>query len=339
MHSLINRIDDTLGQADGRFPVSAHPDTGEWQWSPDGSWTGGFWAGLLRLASWRTGEQRFRDAADAATARLSVRAGASTLLRGFLFWYSGGLAASLGQGQVCPDVHRAARALAGDLDETAGVIPPGEEDAEQYGWPRPGACVDGLPGTVPLLYLTGHRGPAAIHTDGSYRFCVRADGSVAQDATYDAAGRLVERTAINGVRPDSTWSRAQAWAMLGFAQAAVREERFRPMADEVATWWLAHVPSDQVAYWDFDDPTIPNAPRDTSATAIAAAALLKLGHRHAAATIIDALARHIGPSGGLIDGCLNRKKNLAVGHELIWGDYFLLETHLGLHGNLDTTLL
>lgn len=76
--------------------MSADPDTGEWQWSPDGGWTGGFWAGLLRLASWHTGEQRYRDSADTATAALAGRASAPTLLRGFLYWYSDGLAASLG---------------------------------------------------------------------------------------------------------------------------------------------------------------------------------------------------------------------------------------------------
>jgi unsaturated chondroitin disaccharide hydrolase len=106
-----------------------------------------------------------------------------------------------------------------------------------------------------------------VHTGGTYRFCVREGGSVSQDATYDGAGELAGRTAINGVRPDSTWSRAQAWAMLGFAQAAVREERLRPMADKVVAWWLAHVPPDHVAYWDFDDPAIPDAPRDASPTA------------------------------------------------------------------------
>jgi unsaturated chondroitin disaccharide hydrolase len=44
----------------------------------------------------------------------------------------------------------------------------------------------------------------------------------------------------------------------------------------VADWWIAHVPTDYVAFWDFDDPKITETYRDTSATAAAAAALLKL---------------------------------------------------------------
>jgi unsaturated chondroitin disaccharide hydrolase len=34
--------------------------------------------------------------------------------------------------------------------------------------------------------------------------------------------------------------------------------------------------------------------------------------------------------GGLSDGCYNNNSNLATGHELIWGDYFLLEALLAL---------
>jgi unsaturated chondroitin disaccharide hydrolase len=71
---------------------------------------------------------------------------------------------------------------------------------------------------------------------------VRADGSVAQSATYDRQGRLSGQASIEGSSRDSTWARAQAWAMLGLVQAA----------------------------------QLANAPRDTSAAAIAAAALLKL---------------------------------------------------------------
>lgn len=39
-----------------------------------------------------------------------------------------------------------------------GGLSPGQEDATLYEWPSPGACVDGLPGAVPLLAM------AAEHT-------------------------------------------------------------------------------------------------------------------------------------------------------------------------------
>ena len=41
-------------------------------------------------------------------------------------------------------------------------------------------------------------------------------------------------------------------------------------------WYLAHVPDDEVPYWDFVDPDIPDAPRDSSSAAIAASGMVDL---------------------------------------------------------------
>ena len=40
--------------------------------------------------------------------------------------------------------------------------------------------------------------------------------------------------------------------------------------------YLERLPEDKVPYWDFDDPSIPNAPRDASAASVVASALLEL---------------------------------------------------------------
>ena len=175
---------------------------------------------------------------------------------------------------------------------------------------------------------------------GLPRSGVRADGSVAQSATYDRQGRLAGQATIEGSSRDSTWARGQSWAMLGLAQAAhLAGGEFTATAARVADWYLDHLPADNVCFWDFDDPAIPDAPRDTSATAIAAASLLKLAalgdarYREAAERIVDALAeRHLTRHGGLSDGCYDQHQNLATASELIWGDYFLLEALLALDG-------
>ncbi|MGA8459876.1 MAG: hypothetical protein WB800_31055 [Streptosporangiaceae bacterium] len=181
---------------------------------------------------------------------------------------------------------------------------------------------------------------ALAHARGHLALCMRADGSVAQSATYDHQGRLSGQASIEGSSRDSTWARAQAWAMLGLAQAAhlAGGELTQP-AKRAADWYLDHLPADGVCFWDFDDPAIPNAPRDTSAAAIAAAALLKLAaanggqYRAAAEHIIDALAaRHLAAHGGLRDGCYEQRNGIATSNELIWGDYFLLEALLALDG-------
>ncbi|MNG07192.1 Unsaturated glucuronyl hydrolase [compost metagenome] len=107
-----------------------------------------------------------------------------------------------------------------------------------------------------------------------------------------------------------------------------------------------------MAYWDFDDPAIPATSRDTSGTAIAAAALLKLAvclperrerYQQAAEAMVEALVlRYLTPLDGndprpvgiLTHGCFNRKLGVAMENELIWGDYFLFEALLVLAASL-----
>jgi hypothetical protein len=118
----------------------ADPQTGEWTWSEDGGWSGGFWPGMLWLAGAATGERRFADLASESAQQLRSRADAPTVLRGFLFWYGAGIASVLAPARQAQAelAITAARSLAADVDPAAGVLPPGEEDAELYRWPRPG---------------------------------------------------------------------------------------------------------------------------------------------------------------------------------------------------------
>ena len=195
---------------------------------------------------------------------------------------------------------------------------------------------------------------ARSHAERHVGLCIREDGSVCQSAAFDpATGALVRRYTHKGVTDDSTWTRAQAWGMLGYAHALRwLGTEFGATATLVADWWVEHLPADGVAYWDFD---APGTLRDTSGTAIAAASLIKLAamlpdraevYRATAERMVDAMVeRHLTPTstadrrpvGILADGCYNQRIGLATSHELIWGDYFLLESLLGLAGTLDTT--
>jgi unsaturated chondroitin disaccharide hydrolase len=153
--------------------------------------------------------------------------------------------------------------------------------------------------------------------------------------------------------------------MLFAAQSYVAErgrEAWLAAAIRGADWWLAHVPSDRVAFWDFDDPAIPATERDTAATAIALAALLRLSrvvpsesmrerYRGAAEASARALAeRHLTPTGPgdtrppgrLVDACFNKRpdaraQDRASRCEFIVGSYYFLESVLALDGRLDPT--
>ena len=63
-----------------------------------------------------------------------------------------------------------------------------------------------------------------------------------------------------GYSATSTWGRAQAWGVLFSTMsylAAPTETSWLQAAERGADWWIAHVPNDHVAFWDFDDPAIP----------------------------------------------------------------------------------
>jgi unsaturated chondroitin disaccharide hydrolase len=133
-------------------------------------------------------------------------------------------------------------------------------------------------------------------------------------------------------------------------------------AERGADWWIAHVPKDRVAFWDFDDPAIPNIERDTAATAVASSGLLKLAkaatdkaarakYRAAAEATITALVTHyLTPTspadkrapGILTESCFNKRPDArphdaANRCEFIVADYYLLECLLVLAGELDPT--
>lgn len=362
---MLERIDVTKGEAQEGFPHYADPATGTWTRSPAGDWTGGFWNGLLWLAAATTGEERYRSQAREWVERLRPRVDSETVFRGFLFWYGAAIGDVLVHERSARDVAvEGARGLATLYNPAATAIPLGGEAEEEADVGRGEANIDGVPGGTPLLVWaareTGEERLEEIarkHAERHIELCVREDDSVVQSASFNTdTGAVKRRYTHKGVTDQSTWTRAQAWAMLGFAQAAHwLSPSFVEVATRVSDWWIEHLPEEAVALWDFDAPLEPDTERDTSGTAIAASALLKLAplvpdraerYRRAAEEMVDAMvARHLTPvaadderpPGILSDGCYNHRIGLATRSELIWGDYFLFESLLALDGRLDPT--
>ncbi|MQA78453.1 MAG: hypothetical protein GEV10_08235 [Streptosporangiales bacterium] len=345
------------------FPHFADMSSGEWTCSPDGDWTGGFFVGQLWLAA-ATGAG---DAELAArwTEKLRPRVTSDTFFRGFLFWYGAALGARLVGHERSRDLAlEGASALASSFHTAAGLLPLGSAAEEAHSVGANETNIDGVPGGSALLYwaadVTGDdtlRQKARSHVARHVEFLVRADGSVVQSATFGQdTGDLIKTYTHKGVRDDSTWARAQAWAMLGLAQACRYEpSRFADDATRVCDWWCEHLPPGGVAYWDFDAPLHEDQPLlDTSATAIAAASLLKMRdvnadrageYERVARDMVTAVVdRHVSrpgepgrPAGIVGDACYNRRIGLATRNELVWGTYFLLEAVLTLTGKLDTS--
>ncbi|MGH7985372.1 MAG: glycosyl hydrolase [Candidatus Binataceae bacterium] len=350
------RIDHTAETVRDGFPHYTDRASGKWVTTPAADWTGGYWNAMLWLTAATTGDQRYARAAAQWTERLRSRIDSQTAAKGLLFYYGAALGAILTGNPAAGEIALAgARSLAKMYNPAAEVIPTGAEFEEVHSVGATETEIDTVQIAALLIWASRQSGEAALsdiavkHARRHIELCLREDGSICQSASFDAAtGSRTRRYTHKGITDQSTWARAQAWGMLGWTLTAQwsGDLTFLEPARHAADWWLAHVPRDFVAYWDFDDPAIPHTNRDTSATAIAAASLLKFAaltdnaalrrqyDEAARATVRALVETYLGTEGGLWEGCYNKRINLAINHELIWGSYYLYEALHVLDGIL-----
>jgi uncharacterized protein YyaL (SSP411 family) len=98
---------------------------------------------------------------------------------------------------------------------------------------------------------------------------------------YDSkTGEVRSRQTAQGYIDSSSWARGQAWGLYGFTQTYenTKDSIFLNQAKGIANYIMTStkIPKDHIPYWDYDAPNIPKEPRDASAAAITASALLTL---------------------------------------------------------------
>ena len=138
-----------------------------------------------------------------------------------------------------------------------------------------------------LLWAAGYSGDesfrkmAVSHADKTMEYHYRPDFSSWHVVSYDTvSGKTPYPADPSGFSDDSAWSRGQAWGTLRLHLHVPSdgEERYLQQARRIAVFLLNHpnMPADGVPYWDFDSSEIPDTPRDASAAAIMASALIEL---------------------------------------------------------------
>jgi hypothetical protein len=192
---------------------------------------------------------------------------------------------------------------------------------------------------------------------------------------YDVRGRTAHESVFNvndgryrcpnsqqGYSPFSTWTRGLAWAMCGFAeQLELADAEFmRKAAEACCDFYIEESPACGIPYWDTGAPGLDRLgdwrgrpadpfngiePVDSSAAAIAAQGLLRLG-RHlrnerywqAGLTICDSLfaepylSADAGHQGLLLHSVYHRPNGWDFPHDgaCMWGDYHARELALYL---------
>lgn len=111
----------------------------------------------------------------------------------------------------------------------------------------------------------------------------RPDYSSYHVVDYDTlTGKVIKKQTFQGFADHSAWARGQAWGLYGFTMTYryTQKKEYLAQAEHIAEYIFTNpnLPDDLIPYWDFHDPSIPNAPRDASAACIIASALYEMAN-------------------------------------------------------------
>ncbi len=254
-------------------------------------WAVGFFPGSLwymydysQDGKWKQQAERFTNAIEDAkfnTAHHDV---------GFVIQTSFGNGYRLTKNKHYEDVMvQAALSLSTRFDPRVGCILSWDANKGwqgQRGWQYP-VIIDNMMNLELLFNATRFTGDSSFykiavsHADVTMKNHYRPDYSSYHVVDYDSiTGIARNHHTAQGYAHESAWSRGQAWGLYGYVMC-YREtgyKRYLEQAEKIANYWLTqkNMPEDRVPYWDFDAPKIPDEPRDASAAAIVASALIEL---------------------------------------------------------------
>ena len=122
---------------------------------------------------------------------------------------------------------------------------------------------------------------AINHANTTMKNHFRADFSSYHVVSFNReTGNVESKGTLQGYSDESAWARGQAWGLYGYTimYRFTKDIKYLDLAQHIAAYIMNHPnkTKDLIPYWDYNAPNIPNAPRDASAAAITASALLEL---------------------------------------------------------------
>ena len=274
--------------SEGMMPHSVDSGSDQWQYVVPGRWTSGFWPGELWYLYEGTGDVCWKEEALKATAQMLPVAYETPHSHdvGFMMTPSLGNAYRLtGNDSYLEAMESAADSLSTLYNPNVGTFLSWPGMVQKMDWPhntiidnmlnlellfQVAACCD-----RPDLYDIAFR-----HAETTMDHQFREDGSTCHVVVYDpVTGEELAKHTHQGWKDGSMWARGQAWAVYGFTMAYrfTRDERFLQTAVRAAETYLNRLPADGIPFWDFDaGEQLEDQPKDASAAAIVASALLEL---------------------------------------------------------------
>lgn len=336
--------------AENNTPSNGYPraiEDDEWTLTNWQSWTDGFFPGIL----WQLSiiEEDITEQAHRWTLPLSEHATMSSHDLGFIINNSFGKGYRLtGNSDYLPVIETATNTLSSRFNNSVSATR--SWDFGSYSFP---VIIDNMMNlnlffdSAKTFNSEPYYSQAIQHAYTTANHHIRDDGTSYHLVDFSPlTGEVIKKVTVQGFTDDSTWARGQAWGIYGFSLAYIESEEaeFLLAAEQLANYFVDNLPEDSVPYWDFninDD----NAPRDSSAAAIAASGLwmlasqtqdetLRTKFRDASLKIVDnlLLPQYLNQDSQypamLMHATGNKPSDKEVDTSLIYADYYFIEVLL-----------
>jgi hypothetical protein len=293
---MISLADKTLNFAAGQYklmmkhlpdsvlPRSTNNKNGSLVTANSGWWTAGFYPGTLWYLYEFTKDESLKQEAikrDGLVEKEKNNKGTHDL--GFMMYCSFGNGYRLTKNPAYKEVLlTSARSLSTRFNPKVGCIKSWDHGA----WEFP-VIIDNMMNLELLTWATRvSKDPsfdriARTHANTTMKHHFRPDFSSYHVIAYDSTtGAVLKQQTHQGAADSSAWSRGQAWGLYGYTMMfrETKDKQYLDQAQHIADFILNNptLPADLIPYWDYDAANIPDAPRDASAGAVAASALLEL---------------------------------------------------------------
>ncbi|RXF71235.1 glycoside hydrolase family 88 protein [Arcticibacter tournemirensis] len=315
-------------------------------------WTSGFFPGILWYLYEYTKDDKWLSEAGKFTTKIEPeKTNTRTHDLGFMIGCSFGNGYRLtGRKDYEKVLIEAAQSLSKRFNPVTGVIKSWDHNSDKWQYP---VIIDNMMNLELLFEATRLTGDSSFykiavsHANVTMKNHFRADYSSYHVVDYDPAiGSVKKKMTHQGYSDESAWARGQGWALYGYTMCyrETKNKAYLRQAENIAAFILKNknLPRDMVPYWDFNDPAIPNVPRDVSAAAVISSALYELSaysvngadYKKMADQMLKSLSeRYISKPGSnkgfILDHSTGHKPaGSEIDVPLIYADYYYLEALL-----------
>ena len=334
------------------FPRSMDLKTGVIKKVPSKDWTSGFFVGNLWQLYTLTGDKRYKERAALWNKYIEKeKFNNKTHDMGFKVFCSFGKGLEVEENKKYKEIIvKSAQTLSTRFNKTVGSIRSWDFNKDIWEFP---VIMDNMM-NLELLFeaskISGdnkYKNIAIQHANTTLKNHFRKDDSCYHVLVYDTiAGKVKNKITYQGFNDDSSWARGQSWAVYGFTMSYryTHDKAYLNRAEATAQFFINHknMPEDGIPYWDFNDTSIPNAPRDVSAATVMASALNELytitkneAYLNYSNKVINTLSSEKYILGESVNGPFifdhstgNWPKKDEMDQPIVYADYYFLETLL-----------